>query len=372
MQEGSEEETLSKNTISADSNIPNWKMDSDMRNQITDQGAMKSDNRKDDFVNENDTEGTMIEPGTGTGTESGMGRGIGTNMILLNSLNSTWRNYRLSSYLSIIESLLSRGGCEFSIQHATALLRDMVTREGLLLHQSQIRSLIHYAILHDLGPVPLSTSSSTYSSQGIKEGSLIQERDIEKKSGSNYIQPSSTNPSPSPSPISASTSSATYSLNEGPQSDTNLLSTYGNGVRLFLTLRESVPTKPDEVLYKMVLKSLIKRRKRIQLKSARPNKQTQSQSQSQLRSQADRPKLPAHPTLQDFDVSRVQVPDESDLYSDSDLSSLNLLLQCMVEDGIKASTHIHREVCTGYLPPPFPLTCPFLSFFVLHPFFLFP
>ena len=344
---------MSKNKISSNNNIPDLRVDVDMRSQLVEKGVMDSDNQKNNFVVENDTERTITEPETGTGTESGigMGRGIAVNMILLNSLNSTWRNYRLSSYLSLLESLLSRGGCEFSMQHAMALLRVMVTREGLLLHQSQIRSLIHYAILHDLGPVPITTSS------GYKEDSLIQVKNIEKKNVPNHIQPSS------PSPLSTSTSYP--SLNEGSRSEMKLMSTYGNGIRLFLTLREIVPIKPDEVLYKMVLKSLIKRRKKIQLKVARPNKQTQSQSQSQLRLDADRSKLPIHPTLQDFDGSRVQVPDESDLNSDSDLSSLNVLLQCMIEDGVKASTHIHREVRTGFL---LLLSSSNLSFIVLYSF----
>ena len=342
---------MSENTISSNSSIPDLRMAINMRSQLVEKGVLNSDNQKNNFVVENDTERTMTESETGTGTESGigMGRGIGVNMILLNSLNSTWRNYRLSSCLSLLESLLSRGGCEFSMQHAMALLRVMVTREGLLLHQSQIRSLIHYAILHDLGPVPLTTSS------GSREDSLIQEKNIEKKNGPSYIQPSS------PSPLSVSSSYP--SMKEGSRSEMKLMSTYGNGVRLFLTLREIVPIKPDEVLYKMVLKSLIKRRKKIQLKVARPNKQTQSQSQ--LRLDADRLKLPIHPTLQDFDGSRVQVPDESDLYSDSDLSSLNVLLQCMIEDGVKASTHIHREVRTGFLLLLFSSN---LSSFVLYPF----
>ena len=316
MQPDPKDETLLEKATFFSNDISTFRADNECMDQMIGQLNVDSSIQDDDLSQENDTNDRL------TDRETGSRSGTGTNILLLSSLNSAWKSYRLSSYLTIIESLLARGGCEVSMQHALALLRDMVKKEGLLPHQSQIRSLVHYAILHDLGPGPVLVFPPLGDKVALapheKNKSRNKERDMEKDRGQ-------FNSPPYPS-----------SSIEISQNDENLLSTYGNGVRILLALRELVPTKPDDVLYKMVLKSLIKRRKRIQLKVARQSKLAPSQ--------LDRTQHPTHPTLQDFDSSRVQVPDESDPSPDSDLSSLNQILLCMKEDGIKASTHIHREV----------------------------
>ena len=70
------------------------------------------------------------------------------------SSKTVWRAYRVAGYHRIILSLLQRGGCETSVELALQLLRDMALKEHLTMHQSQVRSLLHCAILNDL-PQPV-------------------------------------------------------------------------------------------------------------------------------------------------------------------------------------------------------------------------
>ena len=65
------------------------------------------------------------------------------------SSKTVWRAYRVAGYYRIILSLLQRGGCETSVELALQLLRDMAVKEHLTMHQSQVRSLLHCAILND-------------------------------------------------------------------------------------------------------------------------------------------------------------------------------------------------------------------------------
>ena len=65
------------------------------------------------------------------------------------SAKNLWRAYRVAGYQRLILSLLQRGGCETSIELALLLLRDMALKEHLTMHQSQVRSLLHCAILND-------------------------------------------------------------------------------------------------------------------------------------------------------------------------------------------------------------------------------
>lgn len=65
------------------------------------------------------------------------------------SSKTAWKSYRVAGYHRIILSLLQRGGCETSVELALQLLRDMAVKEHLTMHQSQVRSLLHCAILND-------------------------------------------------------------------------------------------------------------------------------------------------------------------------------------------------------------------------------
>ena len=65
------------------------------------------------------------------------------------SSKTVWKSYRVAGYHRIILSLLQRGGCETSVELALQLLRDMAVKEHLTMHQSQVRSLLHCAILND-------------------------------------------------------------------------------------------------------------------------------------------------------------------------------------------------------------------------------
>ena len=65
------------------------------------------------------------------------------------SARNLWKAYRVSGYQRLILSLLQRGGCETSMELALQLLRDMALKEQLTMHQSQVRSLLHCAILND-------------------------------------------------------------------------------------------------------------------------------------------------------------------------------------------------------------------------------
>ena len=67
-----------------------------------------------------------------------------------------WKAFRVAAYQRLILSLLQRGGCETSIELGLQLLRDMAQRERLTMHQSQVRSLLHCAILNDQAqPLPV-------------------------------------------------------------------------------------------------------------------------------------------------------------------------------------------------------------------------
>ena len=65
------------------------------------------------------------------------------------SSKNLWKAFRVAGYQRLILSLLQRGGCETSIELGLQLLRDMAQRERLTMHQSQVRSLLHCAILND-------------------------------------------------------------------------------------------------------------------------------------------------------------------------------------------------------------------------------
>lgn len=72
------------------------------------------------------------------------------------SSKNLWKTFRVAGYQRLILSLLQRGGCETSIELGLQLLRDMAQRERLTMHQSQVRSLLHCAILNDQAqPLPV-------------------------------------------------------------------------------------------------------------------------------------------------------------------------------------------------------------------------
>jgi hypothetical protein len=71
------------------------------------------------------------------------------------SSKNLWKAFRVAGYQRLILSLLQRGGCEMSIELGLQLLRDMAQTERLTMHQSQVRSLLHCAILNDQAqPLP--------------------------------------------------------------------------------------------------------------------------------------------------------------------------------------------------------------------------
>lgn len=170
----------------------------------------------------------------------------------------SWKSFRLSGYLVIIEALLQRGSSEVTMDSALLLLKEMILKENLYLHQSQIRSLLYTAILHDQC---------------------------------------------APSEVS---------------------STYGNGVRVFLTLRQLKCGKPDDVLYRMIIKSVIKRKKSQGRTAVGPSKLDSQKSKE--------------PSEIQFELSS---KGES---VDGDMSSVEALLSAMAEDGTKPSTLTNREV----------------------------
>ena len=143
--------------------------------------------------------------------------------------NIAWKSFRQTGYLRIVEALLQRGGCEVSLQHALRLLKDMSPREGdgLMLHQSQIRGLLHCAILHDHGPVPFPLGG---------QGTLSDFT-------SAYPSPSSPASLSVAQVPSSSFSFSPFATDRAQSADGP--SMYGNGVRVFLALRELSHTKPD-------------------------------------------------------------------------------------------------------------------------------
>jgi hypothetical protein len=208
--------------------------------------------------------------------------------------STAWRSFRFSGYYKLVESLLSRGGCRTGFDAALGLLREMIVKERISLHQGQVRGLLHCAILHDHGPlIPTGIGDS-------------QDKPSSPPLTASAFELFSSQPA------SGSRSLPVLPADKEHVSSTNDRSTYGNGVRLFLELRKINPLKPDEVMFKMVIKSIVRRRRRIQAAGRHPEQGAEGEA-------------------------------------DDDLSSLTVLLQAMKEDGIKASPLTNREVLNTYL-----------------------
>jgi hypothetical protein len=205
------------------------------------------------------------------------------------SNNTAWRSFRFAGYYKMVESLLGRGGCSTGFDAALGLLREMIVKEHMYLHQGQVRGLLHCAIQHDHGPLfPAGAGDS------------------QEKPPSPPLTASASELFSS-QPASGSRSLPVLPADKEYVSSTNDRSTYGNGVRLFLELRKINPLKPDEVMFKMVIKSIVRRRRRIQAAARHPDQGAEAEA-------------------------------------DDDLSSITVLLQAMKEDGIKASPLTNREV----------------------------
>lgn len=211
------------------------------------------------------------------------------------STNTAWRTFRFTGYYKLVESLLGRGGCNTGFDAAMGLLREMIVKEHMTLHQGQVRGLLHCAIQHDHGPlIPTGAGAGDHQDKSPSSSPPLTAGASELFSS----QPVSVSAHGS-SPLPVSPHEKEY------VSSTNDHSTYGNGVRLFLELRKINPLKPDEVMFKMVIKSIVRRRRRIQSAVKHPGQWSEP---------------------------------------DDDLSSLTILLQAMKEDGIKASPLTNREV----------------------------
>jgi hypothetical protein len=109
---------------------------------------------------------------------------------------------------------------------------------------------------------------------------------------------------------------------------------FGNGVRVFLALRNLNHHKPDDVLYKMVIKSIVRRRKKIQIKS---KELVKTHVQTYVQGGENREGV-ENQRVENREGGR----EEGDI--DSDFECLTMLLKTMREDGIKPSTLTYREV----------------------------
>lgn len=144
------------------------------------------------------------------------------------------------------------------MESVLTLLPEMISKEKLYLHQSQIRSVVHTAIQYD--------------------------RFEDSK--------------------------------------------YGNGVRVFLKLRSLSQHKPDDVMYRMVIKSIIKRRKNFKEKLVAIDLKKENF------------------TFGDSKSTVVLKGEEGE--GDNDLKSIEALLYAMSEDGTKPSTLTSREILFFY------------------------
>lgn len=221
---------------------------------------------------------------------------------------SEWETFRLQGYIDIIGSLLKRGGCRISIETVLKLLPTMIVTEQLVLNQPQIRSFLYIADLHDQGPVTLTLGPGSVPQGTLPPGTI--------------------------SSVGTSTSDP-GSVQEA------VISTYGNAVRVFLKLRELSITKADKFLYTMVIKSITKRRKRIQMRVKLMTLQNKFKQTI---------KFTPHSTTQDrppsYNMDSDWMSGEKDPGSDSDLDSLTFVLDAMKDDGVSGVPTLHREVNT--------------------------